>query len=62
MVKLLASYSEEINTVVLDNALQNAKYTSPKIQKEILDVMASKVQAAIRHEIGDSKFCLIVER
>lgn len=61
MVKLLASYNEEVNAVVLDNAPQNAKYTSPKIQKEILDVMASKVQSAIRHEIGDSKFCLIVD-
>jgi len=41
MVKLLASYNEEVNAVVLDNAPQNAKYTSPQIQKEILDVMVS---------------------
>jgi hypothetical protein len=61
MVKLLASYNEEVNAVVLDNAPQNAKYISPQIQKEILDVMASKVQSAIRSEIGDSKFCLIVD-
>lgn len=40
MVKLLAGYDEQVKAVVLGNAPGNAKYTSPKIQKEILDVMA----------------------
>ena len=61
MVKLLASYDDEVKAVVLDNAPLNAKYTSPQIQKEILDLMASNVQTAIRNEIGDAKFCLIVD-
>uniref|UniRef100_A0A0A9GHJ6 Uncharacterized protein n=1 Tax=Arundo donax TaxID=35708 RepID=A0A0A9GHJ6_ARUDO len=61
MVKLLASYDEEVKAVVLSNAPRNAKYTSPKIQKEILEIMASSVQKAIRNEIGDAKFCLIVD-
>ncbi|KAL6655967.1 hypothetical protein ACP70R_006793 [Stipagrostis hirtigluma subsp. patula] len=61
MVKLLASYDEEVKAVVLGNAPQNATYTSPQIQKEILDLMASNVQKAIRNEIGDAKFCLIVD-
>jgi hypothetical protein len=43
MVKLLAEYDDEVKAVVLGNALGNAKYTSPMIQKEILDIMASKI-------------------
>lgn len=61
MVKLLASYNEEVKAVVLDNAPQNAKYISGQIQKEILDLMACNVQKAIRNEIGDSRFCIIVD-
>ncbi|GJM87929.1 hypothetical protein PR202_ga03935 [Eleusine coracana subsp. coracana] len=61
MVKLLASYNEEVKAVVLGNAPQNAKYTSPTIQKEILDLLACNVQRAIRNEIGNAKFCIIVD-
>jgi hypothetical protein len=61
MVKLIASYDEEVKAVVLSNAPQNATYTSPQIQKEILDLIACNVQAKIRSEIGDAKFCLIVD-
>ncbi|KAJ1269938.1 hypothetical protein BS78_06G016400 [Paspalum vaginatum] len=61
MVKLLAAYDDDVKAVVLGNAPRNAKYTSPKIQKEILDMMACNVQKAIRNEIGDAKFCLIVD-
>ncbi|XP_021735741.1 uncharacterized protein LOC110702344 [Chenopodium quinoa] len=61
MLKLLASYNKEVDSVVLDNAPKNAKYTSPLSQKEILHVYASKVQSTIRKEIGDAKFCLIVD-
>ncbi|TVT99813.1 hypothetical protein EJB05_54814, partial [Eragrostis curvula] len=61
MVKLLAKYDDEVKAVVLGSAPGNAKYTSPTIQKEILDIMASKVQKLIRDEIGDAKFCLIVD-
>jgi hypothetical protein len=61
MVKLLAEYDDEVKAVVLGNAPGNAKYTSPTIQKEILDIMACKVQKLIRDEIGDAKFCLIVD-
>nr|XP_025702624.1 zinc finger MYM-type protein 1-like [Arachis hypogaea] len=61
MLKLLASYNKEVDAVVLDNAPQNAIYTSPSIQKEILHVFARKVQNEIRNEIGNAKFCLIVD-
>ena len=35
-LKILASYNDQVASVVLENAPKNAKYTSHKIQKEIL--------------------------
>ncbi|XP_077216005.1 uncharacterized protein LOC143850666 [Tasmannia lanceolata] len=61
MIKILADYNEKVSGVVLENAPKNAKYTSPKIQKEILHIFSSKVRSAIREEIGDEKFCIIVD-
>ncbi|KAG7968740.1 hypothetical protein I3843_08G170200 [Carya illinoinensis] len=50
-----------VNGVVMENAQQNAKYTSPKIQKEILHIVANKVRNVIHKEIGDAKFCILVD-
>jgi hypothetical protein len=61
MLELLASYNEQVGALVLDNAPQNAKYTSHQIQKEILHVFARNVQSSIRHKIGDARFCLIID-
>jgi hypothetical protein len=61
LVKLLASYNKDVKAVVLENAPRNAKYTSPDVQKEILSIYARKVQVAIREEIGNSKFCIMVD-
>jgi len=61
MVKLLASYNTEVNEVVLENAPKNAKYTSPDVQKKILSILARKVQKSIREEIGNGKFCIMVD-
>ncbi|XP_062003225.1 uncharacterized protein LOC133720770 [Rosa rugosa] len=38
-----------------------ASYTSPKIQKQMLQAFSVRVKKAIREEINDSKFCIIVE-
>ncbi|XP_027941243.1 zinc finger MYM-type protein 1-like [Vigna unguiculata] len=61
MIKLIASYNDEVAKVVLENASFNSKYTSPKIQKELLNILSSKVKNHIREEIGDSKFCIVVD-
>ncbi|XP_030941602.1 zinc finger MYM-type protein 1-like [Quercus lobata] len=61
MIRILASYYDKVEQVVLENAPKFAKYTSPTIQKEILHVIASKVQRKICEDIGDSKFCIIVD-
>ncbi|XP_030936530.1 uncharacterized protein LOC115961743 [Quercus lobata] len=46
---------------IIEKAPKNATYTSPKIQKEILHVFSAKVKKAIREEIGDAKFCIMVD-
>ncbi|CAI8598263.1 unnamed protein product [Vicia faba] len=51
LLKLLASYNDEIAKVVLENAPQNYKYTSYQIQKEILQILSSRVKKHIREKI-----------
>ncbi|XP_041011253.1 zinc finger MYM-type protein 1-like [Juglans microcarpa x Juglans regia] len=61
MLKLLVSYNDKVGKLVLENAPKSSKYTSPKIQKEILEVLAKKVRNKIREDVGNSKFCIIVD-
>ncbi|XP_019160893.1 PREDICTED: zinc finger MYM-type protein 1-like [Ipomoea nil] len=60
VLSLIASFNDEV-TKVLNKAPRNASYTSPTIQKQILQVLATKVKSDIREEIGDAKFCIIVD-
>jgi GGDEF domain-containing protein len=57
----LASYNDEVAKVVLDNAPQNAKYTCHQVQQELLEILASRVREHIREEIGNSKFCILID-
>jgi hypothetical protein len=61
LIRFLATYNDKVVELVLENAPQNAKYISPKIQKEILHILATKVRDAICKEIGDAKFCILVD-
>ncbi|KAI3445151.1 hypothetical protein Pfo_001816 [Paulownia fortunei] len=61
IMKHTASYNDKVRSIVLENAPQNASYISPQIQKEILSLYASRIQRFIREEIGDVKYCLIVD-
>ena len=61
MIKFTSTFDDKVASVVLENAPGNAKYTSPTIQKEILHILASNVRNAIREEIGDAKFCILVD-
>ncbi|XP_052620868.1 uncharacterized protein LOC111892149 [Lactuca sativa] len=61
LLKLLASYNDEVANVILENAPYNSKYTSGDIQKEILSIIANKVRKHIRSEVGDSYFCVMVD-
>ncbi|XP_076883587.1 uncharacterized protein LOC143532415 [Bidens hawaiensis] len=44
LLKLLASYNDEIAKVILEDAPYNSKYTSSDIQKEILSIIANIVR------------------
>ncbi|KAK2638548.1 hypothetical protein Ddye_026343 [Dipteronia dyeriana] len=61
LLELLASNNEKVGELVLYKAPKNACYTSPKIQKEILQIFKTKLKNEIRKEIGDAKFCIVVE-
>ena len=52
MITILASYNDKVASVVLENAPKFVKYTSHTIQKEILQVIVSKVRDKIREDIG----------
>ncbi|XP_024164732.1 zinc finger MYM-type protein 1-like [Rosa chinensis] len=61
LLELLASYNEKVAEVILQNAPRNASYTSPKIQKQMLQAFSVQIKKAIREEINYSKFCIIVD-
>jgi hypothetical protein len=61
ILSLFAEFNPETASVILENAPQNAKYTSPDIQKKILSIFAMKVMKHIREEIGDPKFYILVD-
>ena len=61
MIKFTSTFNDKVASVVLENAPGNAKYTSPTIQKEILHILTSNVRNAICEEIGDAKFCILVD-
>ena len=46
---------------IIEKAPKNATYTIPRIQKEILYVFLAKVKKVIWEEIGDAKFCIMVD-
>ncbi|XP_075640225.1 uncharacterized protein LOC142611967 [Castanea sativa] len=58
---LVASFNEKV-TEAMNKAPENASYTSPEILREILHVFSNKVRKSIREEIGDAKFCIIVDK
>ncbi|XP_025661868.1 uncharacterized protein [Arachis hypogaea] len=61
LIKLLVLCNQNVNNVVLKNAPENAQYIFFGVQKDILHIFARKVGTTIRKEIGDSKFCIIID-
>lgn len=60
-LEFVASYSDDIKTVVLNNAPQNLKLTSPDVQKQIIRTAAQMCREEI-NEIRDSnRFSIIVD-
>ncbi|XP_024178762.2 zinc finger MYM-type protein 1-like [Rosa chinensis] len=61
VIKSFSRMSIEVERVVLGNAPGNAKYISPSIQKQLLNILGNKVRNKIREEVGDSKYCILVD-
>ncbi|KAK9667942.1 hypothetical protein RND81_13G022400 [Saponaria officinalis] len=60
-IQAIASFSKDVEKVVLENALGNASYTSHQIQQEILSIYSGRIRDVIRNDIGDQKYCIIVD-
>ncbi|XP_073066009.1 uncharacterized protein [Primulina eburnea] len=60
LINLLGRMNPEIGSI-LEKAAKNAKYTSAEIQREILKIIAGIVRDKIREEIGEAKFCILVD-
>lgn len=51
-IELLTKYNDDVPKVILQNASYNSRYISTQIHKEILHIIANKVQKYICEEIG----------
>ncbi|KAL6556405.1 hypothetical protein OROGR_005693 [Orobanche gracilis] len=60
MLEALGEFSTELKELFC-RAPKYASYTSPMIQKEILNIISNKVRRMICEEIGGGKFCLLVD-
>ncbi|XP_042414073.1 uncharacterized protein LOC122002799 [Zingiber officinale] len=60
LLSFIVSYNDKVEEV-LNKAPRNASYTSSTTQKQILQVLDAKVKNVIREEIGDAKFCIMVD-
>ena len=61
LLKVIALCNEEINNVVLNNAPENLKLTSPEIQKDIINAAAIETTNAIIEDIGSDFFSILVD-
>ncbi|KAK9741223.1 hypothetical protein RND81_03G090100 [Saponaria officinalis] len=58
--KAFSRYNDEVSRAI-EHTSYNAQYIAPSIQKEILHIISTKVRNYIREEIGESKFCIMVD-
>ncbi|XP_028118155.1 zinc finger MYM-type protein 1-like [Camellia sinensis] len=61
LLKFKARGNDALESIILKNAPQNAKYTSLKIQKEILHILANRVRNMIFDEVARGYFCILVD-
>ncbi|GAV78611.1 DUF4371 domain-containing protein, partial [Cephalotus follicularis] len=60
-LEFLSDHNESIQKVVLTNAPENLKLTSPQIQKDIVSAIASEIRETIISEIGDGLFSILID-
>ena len=61
LLQVLTNQNEDIKRVVLRNATENLKLTSPKIQKDIANAFALETTHVIISDLGDAPFALLVD-
>ncbi|KAL6547371.1 hypothetical protein OROMI_023092 [Orobanche minor] len=61
VIKSFGRVNPSIKEIVLENAPKNAQYISPTIQKDILRILANQIRNKIQNEVGDAKFCILVD-
>ncbi|CAM8941219.1 unnamed protein product [Rhodiola kirilowii] len=61
IIKSYASMNNRLQKLFLKMLLNMPCTFAPSIQKEILDIIATKIRNKIRQEIGDAKFCILVD-
>ncbi|RWR94735.1 Dimer_Tnp_hAT domain-containing protein/DUF4371 domain-containing protein [Cinnamomum micranthum f. kanehirae] len=61
LLQVLANQNEAMKRVELENAPENLKLTSPKVQKDIENAAAAETAQAIIYELGDAPFFLLVD-
>ncbi|KAJ9178614.1 hypothetical protein P3X46_010483 [Hevea brasiliensis] len=61
LLKVLASCNEEINNVMLKNAPNNLKLTSPHIQTDIINSATTEITKAIITYLRDDLFSILVD-
>ncbi|XP_073291091.1 uncharacterized protein [Primulina huaijiensis] len=57
----LRGHDESSSSNNQEKVPRNAKYTSPDIQKGILHILSKRVRKKISEEVGNAKFCLLVD-
>ncbi|RWR73523.1 zinc finger MYM-type protein 1-like protein [Cinnamomum micranthum f. kanehirae] len=61
LLQVIANQNEATKKVILENAPENLKLTSPKIQKDIVNAASMETTQAIISELGDAPFALLVD-
>ena len=61
LLKFIGDLYNDIGLAIMKNAPGNATYTSPLIQKQALHLLANNVRNQICKEIGNAKFCSLVD-
>ncbi|XP_031106247.1 zinc finger MYM-type protein 1-like [Ipomoea triloba] len=60
-LKVLADTNEDVGKVVMQNAPENHQMTSPLIQKDIVNAIASETTEIIINDLGEELFGIIVD-
>jgi hypothetical protein len=61
LLQFLAKHNEEINNVVLENVPENHQMIAEAIQKDIANVVTSKMLDDILKDLGESSFTILID-